>query len=90
MPGINTILSRTTGNSSKILYDFVEKFEHFENIKCRSEERFIKEYSAWSKKQGYRNGAIKALKIYELAQNSITTRSVNSSTQIALKHCIKN
>ncbi|MBY7024820.1 IS110 family transposase [Clostridium botulinum] len=89
MPGINMILTRTTNNSSKILYDFVEKFEHFEKIRCKSEQRFIKEYSAWSKKKGYRNGAIKALKIYELAQNSITTRSDNSSTQIALKNCIK-
>lgn len=89
MPGINIILTRTTNNSSKILYDFVEKFEHFEKIRCKSEQRFIKEYSAWSKKKGYRNGAIKALKIYELAQSSITTRSDNSSTQIALKHCIK-
>lgn len=41
------------------------------------------------KKQGYRNGAIKALKIYELAQNSIITRSDNSSTQISLNYCIK-
>jgi hypothetical protein len=31
MPGINTILTRTTENSSKILYDFVEKYEHFDN-----------------------------------------------------------
>lgn len=89
MPGINTILTRTTGNSSKILYDFVEKYEHFDNIKRKGEQKFIKEYSAWSKKKGYRNGAIKALKIYELAQNSITTRSANNSTYIALKNCIK-
>lgn len=89
MPGINKILTRTTGNSSKILYDFVEKHEHFDNIKRKGEQKFIKEYSAWSKKKGYRNGAIKALKIYELAQNSITTRSANNSTYIALKNCIK-
>ena len=89
MPGINKILTRTTGNSSKILYDFVKKYEHFDNIKRKSEQKFIKEYSAWSKKKGYRNGAIKALKIYELAQNSITTRSANNSTYIALKNCIK-
>lgn len=66
MPGINKILTRTTGNSSKILYDFVEKYEHFYNIKRKGEQKFIKEYSAWSKKKWYRNGAIKALKIYEL------------------------
>ena len=89
MPGINKILTRTTGNSSKILYDFVEKYEHFDNIKRKGEQKFIKEYSAWSKKKGYRNGAVKALKIYELAQNSITTRSANNSTYIALKNCIK-
>lgn len=89
MPGINKILTRTTGNLSKILYDFVEKHEHFDNIKRKGEQKFIKEYSAWSKKKGYRNGAIKALKIYELAQNSITTRSANNSTYIALKNCIK-
>lgn len=89
MPGINTILTRTTGNSSKILYDFVEKYEHFDSIKRKGEQKFIKEYSTWSKKRGYRNGSIKALKIYELAQNSITTRSPNTSTYIALKNCIK-
>ena len=42
-----------------------------------------------SKKQGYRNGAIKALKIYELPQNIITTRYDNSSTQISLNYRIK-
>lgn len=34
--GINMILSRTTGNSSKILYDFVEKFRNFEKIRSKS------------------------------------------------------
>lgn len=87
MPEINIILTRITGNSSKILYDFVEKYEYFDNIKRNGEQKFIKEYSAWAKKKGYRNGAIKALKIYELYQNSITARLL--FTYIAFKNCIK-
>lgn len=89
MPGIQTIIRTTTGNSSKILYDFVDKYEHFDKIRVKSEKRFIQEYTNWSKKKGYRNGAIKALKIYELSQNSITTRSANSSTCIAVKNCLQ-
>lgn len=89
MPGIQTILRTVTGKSNKILYDFVEKYEHFDKIKVKSEKRFIQEYTNWSKKKGYRNGAIKSLKIYELAQNSITTRPANSSTYIAIKSCLQ-
>lgn len=51
MPGISKILTRTTDNSSKILYNFVEKYEHFDNIKRKGEQKFIKEYSAWSKRK---------------------------------------
>jgi transposase len=89
MPGIQTILRTTTGKPNKILYDFVEKYEHFDKIRVKSEKRFIEEYSNWSKKKGYRNGTMKALKIYELAQNSITTRTANSSTCIAVKSCLQ-
>lgn len=89
MPGIQTILRTTTGKPNKILYDFVEEYKHFDNIRLKSEASFIEEYSNWAKEKGYRNGAIKALKIYELAQNSITTRPANSSTCIAVKSCLQ-
>lgn len=89
MPEIQTIIRTTTRNPNKILYDFVEKYEHFDKIRVKSEKKFIQEYTNWSKKKGYRNGAIKALKIYELAQNSITTRTANSSTCIAVKSCLQ-
>ncbi|MCT8975963.1 IS110 family transposase [Clostridium sp. CX1] len=89
MPGIQTILRTTTGKPNKILYDFVEEYEHFDNIRAKSEKGFIEEYSNWAKKKGYRNGAIKALKIYELAQNSITTRTADSYTCIAVKSCLQ-
>lgn len=89
MPGIQNILRTTTGKPNKILYDFVEEYEHFDNIRVKSEISFIEEYSNWVKEKGYRNGPIKALKIYELAQNSITTRPANSSTCIAVKSCLQ-
>jgi transposase len=89
MPGIQILLRTTTAKPNKILYDFIEKYEHFDKIRAKSERKFIEEYTNWTKKKGYRNGTIKALKIYELAQDSITTRSANSSTCIAVKSCLQ-
>lgn len=47
------------------------------------------EYSYWAKEEGYRYGAIKALKIYELARNGITTGTANSSICIGDKSCLQ-
>lgn len=90
MPGIQTLFaSNNASNPSKnIFLDFIEKYECFDNIKKMGEKRFITSYIKFAEKKRCRNIQAKALAIYELAQNSITTRSTDVSTSIALHQCI--
>ena len=90
MPGIQTLFaSNNASNPSQNIYlDFVEKYECFDTIKKMGEKRFINSYMKFAEKKGSRNIQAKALAIYELAQNSITTRGVDVSTVLALHQCI--
>lgn len=89
MPGIKPVFkSNTVDTTRNILYDFIEKYQHFDNIKKVKKEDFIAEYCTWVKEKGYRNGAIKAERIYLLAQNSIPTRAADSCTCAALMQCL--
>ena len=90
MPSIQTLFaSNNASNPSKnIFLDFVEKYECFDNIKKMGEKRFITSYMKFAEKKHCRNVQTKALAIYEIAQNSITTRSTDVSTIIALHQCI--
>lgn len=90
MPGIQNILtSKTSDPEDNFLYKFVEKYENFDTIKEMSEKRFVTSYTKFAYKSSARNPQIKALKIYETASNSITTRSVNISTMIAVNQCLQ-
>jgi transposase len=90
MPGIQNILTSNTADpEDNFLYRFIEKYESFDTIKSLSEKRFISSYIKFAYKSGARNPHSKALKIYELALNSITTRKVNTSTLIAIKNCLQ-
>lgn len=89
MPGIKPVFkSNTTDTTRNILYDFIEKYQHFDNIKEMKKEDFITEYCIWVKEKGYRNGANKAEYIYLLTQNSIPTRAADSCTCAALMQCL--
>ncbi|MFV0517231.1 MAG: IS110 family transposase [Aminipila sp.] len=88
MPGIKSLLSPNPNLSQSFFYDFVEKYENFENIKKMGERRFINSYTKFAAKKRCRNVQTKALAIYELAKNSITTRGTDISTTLALKQCL--
>lgn len=89
MPGIKPVFkSNTVDTTRNILYDFIEKYQHFDNIKKMEKEGFITEYCTWVKEKGYRNGSNKAEYIYLLTQNSIPTRAADSCTCAALTQCL--
>jgi transposase len=89
MPRIKPVFKSNMAETTRnILYDFIEKYQHFDNIKKMKKEEFITEYCSWVKEKGYRNGANKAEYIYLLAQNSIPTRAADSCTCIALTQCL--
>lgn len=90
MPGIAALFaSNTARNPSQNLFlGFVEKYECFENIKKMGEKRFVSSYLKFSQKYHRRNAQYKALAIYELARDSITTRAAEPCTTIALHQCI--
>jgi transposase len=90
MPGIKTIFNyNSKPQRNNALYDFVEKYKHFSNIKNMNQKSFIKSYTLWSNKKGYRNGEAKAERIYALAQNSILSRGADSTTYLALIQCLQ-
>jgi transposase len=89
MPGIKTVFTGNPSNPNQILYDFIEKFEHFELIRKKSEAAFLKQFSLWAEKRGYYRGTLKAYAIYKMAQDSILTRPANSSTRLAVEQCLK-
>lgn len=89
MPGIQSILtSKTLDPEDNFLYRFIEKYESFDNVKSMSEKRFTSSYIKFAYKSSARNPQAKALKIYETAQRSITTRELNTSTSVAVKNAL--
>lgn len=90
MPGIQALFaSNNAANPTQnIFLDFVEKYECFDTIKKMGEKRFICSYLKFAEKHHARNNHFKALAIYELVQNSITTRTSDIYTITALHQCI--
>jgi transposase len=90
MPGIQTLFSSNNASNpfQNIFLDFVEKYECFDTIKKMGEKRFVSSYLKFAEKHHARNSQYKALAIYELAYNSITTRTTDLSTIIALSQCM--
>jgi len=89
MPGIKTVLKSNHRNPMRnVLYDFIEKYGHYENILTLGIEQFVADYSAWAKEKGYRYAISKAEQIYLLAQNAITSRAADSSGCLTLMQCL--
>lgn len=89
MPGIETILmAKTTKPENNMLYNFINKYQNFDTIKKMGEKKFLNSYTKLAEKNGCRNYQMKALKIYELATNSITTRGTDTYTNIAIQQCL--
>ncbi|WP_167954661.1 IS110 family RNA-guided transposase [Anaerosporobacter faecicola] len=89
MPGIeNILMSKTTKPENNMLYNFIIKFQSFDTIKNMGEKKFLNSYTRLADKNGCRNYKMKALKIYELATNSVTTRGTDTFTTIAMQQCL--
>lgn len=83
MPGITAKLADQNGRHK--LTEFVYKYWHYQNILKQSKNAFIKTYSNWAKKQGYRLNESIASEIYELAKISIPILPCNDSTKIIVQ-----
>lgn len=89
MPGIvNIVTSRTADPADNFLYKFLIKYESYDKIRVMTESRFVSSYMKLAYKNGARSPENKALKVYEAASRSITTRPMDTSTQIILKEYI--
>lgn len=90
MPGINSLFASNNAANpyQNIFLGFVEKYESFDSIKKMGKKRFITSYLKFAQKYHSRNAQFKAHAIYELVENSITTRGSDICTITALHQCI--
>lgn len=89
MPGITSLLalkSRTPDNCVLLL--FIKRFNSFDEIRRIGKNRFLSAYSTLVKKTTDRYAAAKALAIYELALNSITTRGDDPYIHTVQAQCV--
>ena len=91
MPGIKGKLGSWNEASGKDkLSDFVEKYWHYDNITKMSKEEFIIDYCEWAKNKKYHQNKNKAIEIYELARDGISTLSSSTpSTKMLVLEAIK-
>ena len=82
MPGISGLLSLKSRMPEKCtLLLFIKRFKSFDEVRRIGKTRFLSAYATLVKKTSDRYAAAKALAIYELALNSITTCSNSSYRQ---------
>lgn len=74
MPGIKKMFnSWNEANGKDKLSDFVEVFWHFDIITAMTQDEFVSSYLEWAKERKYHQSQSKAVEIYELASNGIST-----------------
>ncbi len=89
MPGITKMLSLKSRNPEKCaLLLFIKRFKSFDEIRRIGKTRFLSAYAALMKKTPDRHAPAKALSIYELAVQSITTRGEDPYIWSAQEQCI--
>ena len=90
MPGTYGILDDFNRNTGKDkLCDFVYDFWHRDNIIKCSENMFVKKYSKWLKKKGYRQNEKEARQLYQIAKTSIPTLpSALQSTKLLVQESV--
>lgn len=90
MPGIKNLLkSWNEANNKDKLSDFVEVFWHFDAIVSMSQEDFVLAYAQWAKERKYHQSQSKAIAIYELASNGISTLPAHTpSTKMLVQEAI--
>ena len=89
MPGITKLLHLNSRNPEKCaLLLFVKKFKSFDEIRRIGKSRFMSSYSSLMKKAAERTAPDKALAIFELATDSITTRGRDPYIWLSQTQCI--
>lgn len=89
MPGITKLLHLNSRNPEKCaLLLFVKKFKSFDEIRRIGKSRFLASYSSLMRKAAERTAPDKALAIFELATDSITTRGGDSYIWLSQTQCI--
>lgn len=89
MPGLEKHLNSSNQDPGRnLLFLFIRKYKSFDSIKKMGEKRFLNSYFKMAEKAGCRNYHSKALTIYELASNSITTRGSDLYTITAQEQCL--
>ena len=74
MPGIKQLFpSRSDFGIQNKVYLVVERYWHFDNIKCMRRNRFVNSFVKWSSKVGIYKSEAKANALYSLAAEAITT-----------------
>lgn len=89
MPGITKLLELKSRNPEKCaLLLFIKRFKSFDEIQRVGKTRFLSAYSTLMKKTSDRFAPKKGLAIYELAQDSITTRGEDPYIWSAQEQCV--
>lgn len=89
MPGIETILNTNNQVPEKnLLFLFIKRYKNFDKIKNMGKQRFLASYEKLAQKANSRDYQAKALRIYELATNSIITRGSDPYTEMAQEQCL--
>lgn len=89
MPGIETILNTNNQIPEKnLLFLFIKRYKNFDRIKKMGKSRFLSSYARLAQKACSRDYQTRALRIYELAINSIITRGDDIYTELAQEQCL--
>lgn len=90
MPGIKTMFNSwdETNNKDK-LSDFVERYWHFDLITSMSCEEFTADYLAWAREKKYHQSRAKAMEVYALASDGISTLASDTpSTKMLVQEAV--
>ena len=89
MPGITKFLALRSRNPEKsALMLFIKRYKSFDEIQRMGKTRFLSTYATLMKKTTDRHAPQKALAIYELAHDSITTRGEDPYIWAAQDQCV--
>ena len=89
MPGIESILNTNNQKPDKnLLFLFIKRYKNFDKIKKMGKQRFLSSYEKLAQKANSRDYQAKALRIYELAANSIITRGDDIYTVLTQEQCL--
>lgn len=72
------------------MLDVYEKYFHPDLIKKKSKNKFIEDIEKIAKKRGHRTGMRVGILLYDLAQQTISTRPNNQYTQLAVTSCVNS